>query len=457
MVGKTELKTTVEAFGPRSREVIDLLLEYEVFHEWALTHYHRPMVWDSAKGCQVKDADGKEYLDFTSAFATGIAGHGEERVLSALIDQAKRLTHAPDSPTLPRALLAKKLAEVMPKGSKRSMFGLNGGDALEIAMKLARAHKRRMEMIAFIGGFHGRGTFGCASLTSVKQSRVGILPVVPGVFHVPYAYCYRCWFGQEYPECDLWCTKYIERLLEGSMTVISEPAAMVVEPVLGAGGYVVPPEPYLPELRRITRDHDMLLIVDEVQTAFGRYGGAMTACDALGITPDIITLGKGLTGGYPLAATVTTDEIAESWKLSGNVHSATFTGNPLMCAVALAQIDVVLELKLPERVRGLEKPFREALQDNLLDRKTVGEVSTKGLFGGVEIVKDRKSKKPADPEFVKRIADIALEKGLIVLPCDGTFSNRIGIAPPLIITRDLIEKGARILGESVKIAEDRYL
>lgn len=444
----------IESLGPKSKEVIELLLNYEVFSEWAFLHYMRPVVYDSAEGCFVKDVDGKKYLDFTSAFATAIAGHTQLKVVQTLVDQAKKITHAPDSPTLPRALLAKRLSEVMPKGLRKSMFGLGGGDAVEIAIKLVRTHKKLSEIIGFIGGFHGRGTFGCLSATSVKESKKGLHPIVPGFYHIPYAYCYRCAYGKSYPECDLWCAKYLEFLLDADMTGISEPGAVIVEPVQGAGGYVVPPDGFLPELRKITKNHDLLLIVDEIQTAFGRYGGAITASEALNIIPDIITLGKGLTGGFPLSATVTTDEISSSWTA---VHSATYTGNPLMCAVALTQLEVVQDLKLPERVRKMEPVFRKTLVDNLSKLRSVGDFSAKGLFSGVEIVEDRRTKKPARREFVKRIADIALEKGLIILPCDGIYGNRINLAPPLTIEQELIEEGVHILRESIAGAEKGFL
>jgi len=442
MVAKTRLskeRGLLGALGPKSKEVIEMLMEYEVNTEWAFGVFLRPVVWDRADGCMLTDIDGNEYIDFSSGFATAISGHSNRKVRGALFKQAEKLTHAPDSPTLPRALLTRKLA-----------------DAIEIALKLARSHKKRSEIIAFQGGFHGRATYGCMSVTSVNFSKKGCFPQVPGIHYVPYAYCYRCAFGKEYPECNLWCTDYIVNLLEGGMTGLAEPAALIVEPLLGAGGYVVPPDTYLPRLEKICREHDLLFIVDEMQTAFGRYGGKITASDVLGVHPDIITLGKGLTGGYPLSATVTTDEVASSW--SPVVHSATYTGNPLMCAVALAQIDVVQELKLPERAKKLEARFRKAVEDNLSGSRCVGEISVKGLFCGIEIVEDKKMKNPAREEFMKRIADLNIEHGLMSgPPTDGIFHNRINLAPPLIITEELIEKGAAILGESIKKAEKEFL
>jgi 4-aminobutyrate aminotransferase-like enzyme len=459
MAAKTSLAkepSVPDAVGPKSREVIEMLMKYEVNTEWAFGVFLRPVVWDRADGCVVTDIDGNEYLDFSSGFATTVSGHSNRKVREALFKQAERLTHAPDSPTLPRALLAKKLAEIMPRGLKRSVFGLNGGDAIEIALKLARSYTKRSEIIAFQGGFHGRATYGCMSATSVNFSKKGCLPQVPGIHHVPYAYCYRCAFGKEYPECELWCADYIVNLLEGGMTGLAEPAALIVEPLLGAGGYVIPPDSYLPKLERICREHDLLFMVDEVQTAFGRYGGAITASETLGIHPDIITLGKGLTGGYPLSATVTTDEVASSW--SPVVHSATYTGNPLMCAIGLAQIDVVQELKLPERAKKLEGAFRRAIEDNLSGCRSVGEISVKGLFCGIEIVEDKTTKKPAREEFMKRIADLNIQHGLMGgPPTDGMFHNRMNLAPPLIISEESIEKGAAIVGESVKNAEKEFL
>jgi 4-aminobutyrate aminotransferase-like enzyme len=439
-----------EYCGPKSQEIIKMILEYEVPTMWALSEPIKMVVWDSAQGCIVKDADGKEYLDFISAFATAITGHSNPKVREKVFKQAEKLIHAPDSPTLPRALLAKKLAEITPPHLKKTVFGLNGGDAVDIALRLVQSYTKKSDIIAFHGGFHGRGGIGSASVTSTNIAKFG-----RKAYYVPYAYCYRCAFDKTYPECDLWCTKYIESILEGHMTGLWEPAALIVEPVQGAGGYVVPPDTYLPTLEKICRNHDLLFIVDEIQTAFGRYGGTMTASESLGIKPDFITLGKGLTGGYPLSAVITTEEIANCWRPT--IHMATYTGNPLMCAAALAEIEVVEELKLPERVKRMEPYFKKCLEDKLLRLKSVGDISVKGLFAGLEFVEDKNTKKPASLDFMNELGKNLLKNGLIVHNGEGIFLNRVGLAPPLIIDEEKIDKGTTILEKSIKETERKIL
>jgi 4-aminobutyrate aminotransferase-like enzyme len=347
-------------------------------------------------------------------------------------------------------LLAKKIAEITPAHLKKTVFGLNGGDAIEIALRLTRSFTKKADVIAFHGGFHGRATTGCAAVTSVNMSKFS-----SNAYYVPYAYCYRCAFDKTYPECDLWCARYLESILEGHMTGVWAPSAIIVEPIQGAGGNIVPPDTYLPRLEQICREHDLLFIIDEIQTGFGRYGGGMTASQVLNIKPDFIALGKGLTGGYPLSATITRDEIADSWRPI--THSATYTGNPLMCAAALAQIKLIEELKLPERTKRMEPYYRRCLENRLTNMKSVGYISVKGLFGALEFVEDKATKKPVQLDFMNALGKNLREKGLLTLLGEGSLGNRVGLNPPLIIEEEQIEKGASILEEGIKETEKKFL
>ena len=351
-------------WGPKSKEIIDMSLEYEVPTAYFLSTT-RPVIPESGKGAIVKDVDGNEYLDFLAGFATLNLGYSHPKLIKQLKDQADKMTHFPDGPKRYRSLLAKKLSEITPDSLRKSVFSLGGGCAVELGLKLAKTYTGKYGVIAFHGGYHGRTTLGCLSLTADNYSREGCGPFMPGVVHVPYAYCYRCPFGREYPECKLFCADYIEYLLEGKLTAASDIATLIVEPIQGVGGYIVPPDDYIPELAKICKDHGILLFMDEIQTAFGRYGDAMTASEALKIEPDIMCVGKALSGGFPLSAAITRDEIAAKWEPIKS--SETFMGNLLMCAVAMTNINILEEMNAPMLAKKIGtymlRTFKETLED----------------------------------------------------------------------------------------------
>ncbi len=433
-------------WGPKSQEIIDISVKYEILTAYYFTTV-RPLIPESGQGAIVRDVDGNEYLDFLAGFATLDLGYNHPRLLETLRKQAAKMTHFPDGPNRSRALLAKKLAEITPEGLNKSTFSLGGGCAVELGLKLAKTYTGKYGVIAFHGGYHGRTTLGCLSLTTDNYSREGCGPLMPGVIHVPYAYCYRCAFDKTYPECDLWCARYVEHLLEGKLTAVSDVATLIVEPIQGVAGYVVPPDKYIPELAKICKDHGILLFVDEIQTAFGRYGDAMTASEALRIKPDIICFGKALSGGLPLSGVITTDEIAEKWHPVKS--SETFMGNPLMCAVALTNIEVLEEMDAPKRAKVLGAYMRKIFTETLEDVKIVGDVRGKGCFLAIEMVEDKKTKKPISKELCKYACDLTLKKGLIANFGAGNYGNVIDIAPPLIITEKQVDSAAQIMREAL--------
>ena len=447
-------KSIISAFGPKSQEIIDISLKYEIFTAYYYT-YHRPLVPDSGQGVIVKDVDGNEYLDMLAGFATLDLGHCHPKLVETLTNQAKKLIHCPDGPNRPRALLAKKLAEITPKLLTKSTFSLGGGCAVELGLKLAKTYTGKSGVIAFQGGYHGRTTLGALSLTGCNYSRQSCGPFMPGVIHVPYAYCYRCPFGKEYPECDLWCAKYIEYLLEGNLTAVSDIATLIVEPLQGVGGYVPPPDEFIPEVWRICKDHDILFFADEIQTAFGRYGGSMTASEALHIEPDIMCLGKALSGGFPLSAVITTNEIADKW--SPIKSSETFMGNPLLCAVTLANIKILEKMNAPQRAKLIGEYMRKTFKEHLGDLKIIGDIRGKGCFMDIELVEDKGTKKPISQEVLRYAADLTLQKGLIMNFGTGMYSNCINASPPLIITEEQIDLGARKLAEALKQTQKKLV
>jgi 4-aminobutyrate aminotransferase-like enzyme len=421
-------------------------LDYEIQTAYFLAT-PRPIIPESGHGAVVKDIDGNEYLDFLAGFATLNLGHSHPKLIEQLKEQADKMTHFPDGPNLYRALLAKKLAEITPEGLRKSTFSLGGGCAVELGLKLAKTYTGKYGFIAFHGGYHGRTTLGCLSLTTDRYSREGCGPLMPGVVHVPYAYCYRCSFGKEYPECGLWCAKYVRNLFEGKLTAVSDIAGLVVEPIQGVGGYIVPPDEYIVELSKICKDHGILLIMDEVQTAFGRYGDAMTASEALKIEPDIICMGKALSGGLPLSAVITKDEIAAKWRPIKS--SETFMGNSLMCAVALTNISVLEEMNAPKKAKELGAYMLRVFKENLEDKKMVGEVRGKGCFLAIELVEDKETKKPVSKEAVEFTHELTMKKGLIVNFGSGNYGNVINVTPPLIATEKQVDLAAQILKDAL--------
>ena len=449
-------KTTprIESFGPKSQEIIDISMKYEIFTHWFYTHI-RPVVPDSAEGVIVRDVDGNEYIDFFSSFATMSLGHCHPEIVETAIQQAKKLTHVPDGPNRPRALLAKKLSEIVPRGLTKSTFSLGGGSAVELGLRLAKTYTGKYGIIAFLGAYHGRTTLGVQSLTTTNYSRQGCGPFMPGVIHVPYAYCYRCSFGKEYPQCDLWCARYIESLFKGQLTAATDIATLIVEPIQGVAGNVVPPDTFLPELGKICKEHGILFFVDEIQTGFGRFGDAMTASEALGIQPDIICFAKALGSGFPISAVITRDDIAEKWEPV--MSSETFMGNPLLCSIALKSIELLERMNAPKKAKSLGAYMLKAFTDSLKNLQLVGDIRGRGAFAAIELVKDKKTKEPIDEETWQYTADLTLRKGLMLNFGAGNYGNVINTVPPLIATEEHIDRAVDILTETLRETQKKFL
>ena len=399
-----------------------------------------PMVIDRGKGVWIWDADGKRYLDFTSGIAVANVGHSNPNVVRAVKAQAGKILHnaGTDFYNELEVSLAEKLVSITPGSFRKRVFFTNSGtETVECAFKVARYYRKRPRMISFLGAFHGR-TYGSMTLSGSKlKHRDHFGPLVPMVTHTPYPYCYRCPFGRERGECDMECLHYLEDELLVHVVPPDEVAAVIVEPIQGEGGYVVPPPRFHSELYSLCKKKGFLYIADEVQTGFGRTG-KMFASEHFGVEPDVMCLAKGIADGMPLGACVAKREIM-SWP--PGAHASTFSGNPLSCAAALASIDYIGKGKLIQNAEKLGKIGIKALEDMATETPLIGDVRGKGLMLAIELVKDRDTKEPAPKEAAKVTAK-AFEKGLLLLTCG---ESTVRLVPPLVITKEEFEKGLEIL------------
>jgi len=412
--------------GPEARKVLE---RDQRFISQSYTRVY-PLVVKKALGVWVEDVDGNRFLDFNSGIAVCNTGHCHPRVVEAIRRQAEQLIHMSGSDFYydAQSTLAAKLSEIAPgPKEKRVFFGNSGAEAIEAALKLARYHTKRPLIIAFLGAFHGR-TMGALSLTASKAIfEKGFSPLVPGVTHVPYPYCYRCpYHHQSYPGCSVACIDWIREDLFKRSIPPEEVAAIFVEPIQGEGGYVVPPPEFHQKLSSMAKEFGILFVADEVQSGMGRTG-KMMAIEHWGVTPDIIALAKGIASGMPLGAMVSQREVMD-W-VRGS-HASTFGGNPVSCMAALTTIELLQE-GLVENAARMGEYLLDKLRSLQKRFHLIGDVRGKGLMIGIEIVKDPVTKEKAIEERNK-IIQACFEKGLLILGCG---ENVIRLSPPLIITQ----------------------
>jgi 4-aminobutyrate aminotransferase len=418
-------RLTGELPGPKAKEIIER--DQAVLSPSYTRCY--PLVIKRGEGAVVEDVDGNRFLDFNAGIAVVAAGHSHPQVVAAIQQQATQFLHMSGTDFYYEGMvqLAEKLAALTPGGiPRRVYFGNSGAEAIEAALKLARYHSGRDQFIAFLGGFHGR-TMGALSLTGSKVTqRRRFHPSLP-VQHIPYAYCYRCAYSKEPSTCDVECVKVIEDRLFKTILPAEEVAAIVVEPVQGEGGYLVPPAKFHHELRRIADQYGILLIHDEVQSGMGRTG-KMFASEHFGVTPDIVTLAKGIASGMPLCATVAKAEVM-NWP--PGAHASTFGGNPVSIASALTTIEL-LEKNLIANAAEVGAHMLGRMRDWPRRFRYVGDVRGLGLMIGFELVYDQDTKERA-PELRDRLEMMAFERGLLILGCGP---NSIRLCPPLVINHD---------------------
>ena len=437
-------KIIVTPPGPKARELVKR--DENVISPSYVRFY--PLVVESGRGCIVRDVDGNEYIDFNSGLVCLSVGHSHPKVVAAIKNQCDRFLHYSNTDFFYAEVvnLAEKLAEITPGNfDKKVYFGNSGAEAVEAAVKLAKWHTRKHRFIAFTSAFHGR-TIGALSFTASKPTqRRYFFPLMPGVTHVPYPYCYRCPFKLTYPDCHYWCIDFIDEFVLQKYVPPEEVAAIVFEPIQGEGGYVVPPPGYFQRLKKLADKYGILLIDDEVQAGMGRTG-KWFAIEHWGVEPDILCSAKALASGLPLGATIAKSKIMD-WV--GGSHASTFGGNPLSCVAANAVIDVTREERLLENATVQGAYIMKRLEELKQQTEIVGDVRGKGLMIGMEIVENKETKKPA-PKKAAEIMKRSWKRGVAVITCGV---STIRIAPPLNITRELVDAALEIIGDVVKEVE----
>ncbi len=407
-----------------------------------------PLVAAKGRGVVVTDVDGNEFFDFSAGIGVTSTGHCHPAVVSAIQKQAEELIHMSGTDFYYESMvtLAARLSNIAPMpGPHKVYYGNSGAEAIECALKLARYHTKRQNVIAFYGAFHGR-TMGALSLTASKpQQKRRFGPLVPGVTHVRYPDVYRGWDGgaQSAEAFALGCARFIEDKVFKTALAPEEVAAIFVEPIQGEGGYVIAPTVFMQELRRICDRHGILLVVDEVQSGVGRTG-KWWAVEHTGVQPDIVCIAKGIASGMPLGITMSKAEIMD-W-VPGS-HASTFGGNPVCIAAALATLDVIEREKLRENAAEVGNHMLKRMADWPNKYPIVGDVRGRGLMIGVEIVKDKKTKEHAAAER-DRIVQMAFERGILFL---GAGPSTIRIVPPLVVTKEEADAAIEALEESISI------
>jgi 4-aminobutyrate aminotransferase len=412
-----------------------------------------PLVAKRGRGIRVEDVDGNEFLDFAAGIAVVSTGHCHPEVVAAIRKQAGELLHISGTDFYQELMtdLADRLSAVAPMpGPHKFFYGNSGAEAIECALKLARYHTGRQQIISFLGAFHGR-TMGALSLTGSKpQQKRRFSPLVPGVTHIRYPYAYRgCTGGPQDEEAfSMGCARYIEEKLFKTILAPEEVAAIFIEPIQGEGGYVVAPDNFMRELRAICNRHGILLVVDEVQCGAGRTG-KWWAVEHSGVEPDMVCMAKGIASGMPLGVCMTKAEIMD-W-VPGS-HASTFGGNPVSIAAALATMDIIEREAMANAgyVGGL---MMERLQGWVKTHPTVGEVRGRGLMIGIELVKDKSTREPFNA-LRNRVEELAFERGLMVLGCGET---ALRLCPPLILSEQEATVALDILEEALTEAEKEHV
>jgi 4-aminobutyrate aminotransferase len=435
MLNAPDIKTALP--GPKAKAIIDKDAKF------VSPSYTRdyPLVIARGEGAVVEDVDGNVFLDCAAGIAVNSTGVSHPDVVKAIADQAAKFIHmsGTDFYYEPQVRLAEELASLVPiAGDVRTFFGNSGTEATEAAIKLSRYYTKRSNIIAFLGSFHGR-SLGALSLTSSKSiQRRGFGPLLPGVYHAPYPDVYR--FNGSADACAEASLSFIRDQILVHLTAADEVAAVVVEPIQGEGGYVVPPPAFLQGLRELTKQHGMMLVLDEVQSGMGRTG-KMFAAEHFDVKADIVNIAKGIASGLPLGITCARADVM-SWP--PGAHASTFGGNPVSCAAALVTIKLLRE-KYVQNAATVGEYLMGALRELQNKHAIIGDVRGRGLMIGVELVRDRKTKERAVEER-GAVVQAMFRRGVLIL---GAGRNAIRFAPPLVITRDQADAVLRLFDESL--------
>jgi 4-aminobutyrate aminotransferase/(S)-3-amino-2-methylpropionate transaminase len=397
------------------------------------------VVVDHAQGSELWDADGRRYIDFVGGIGVMNVGHNHPRVMEAVRSQLERVTHTSFQVVMyePYLRLAQRLSELAPgDGPNKAIFFSTGAEAVENAVKIARAHTGRPAVISFRGGFHGRTLLALSLTGSVQPYKQNFGPYAAEVYQAPYPYEYRGWSSER-------ALASLEELLESDVSP-ERVAAVIIEPVLGEGGFVPAPRAFLQGLRALTEKHGILLIADEIQSGFGRTG-RFFAIEHSGVKPDLITVAKSLAAGFPLSGVVGRADVMDAPTPGG--LGGTYGGNPIACAAGLAVLDVMRDERLPERAARIGSVVEERMRSWQAEHDIVGDVRVMGAMAGMELVRDRKTKEPADTETARLLA-LARDRGLILLR-SGVHHNVIRTLMPLTIPDEQLDEGLDMLGSAL--------
>ena len=419
--GSDELKALRERYVPRG-----------------ITTAH-PVVVDHAQGSELWDADGRRYIDFVGGIGVMNVGHNHPRVMEAVRSQLERVTHTSFQVVMYESYLrlAQRLSELAPgDGPNKAIFFSTGAEAVENAVKIARAFTGRPAVISFRGGFHGRTLLALSLTGSVQPYKQNFGPYAAEVYQAPFPYEYRGWSSER-------ALASLEELLESDVSP-QRVAAVIIEPVLGEGGFVPAPREFLQGLRALTEKHGILLIADEIQSGFGRTG-KFFAIEHSGVKPDLITVAKSLAAGFPLSGVVGRADVMDAPTPGG--LGGTYGGNPIACAAGLAVLDVMRDERLPERAARIGSVVEERMRSWQAEHDIVGDVRVMGAMAGMELVRDRKTKEPADTETARMLA-LARDNGLILLR-SGVHHNVIRTLMPLTIPDGQLDEGLDLLGSAL--------
>lgn len=442
------IKIDTQIPGPRSRELMkrrDAAVVRAAFHA-------TPIFVAKAEGAVAEDVDGNRFIDFAGGIGCLNTGHRAPRVVAAIRRQLDHFLHTSFNvlPYESYIAVAERLNAITPgKFAKKTLLVNSGAEAVENAIKIARAYTKRPAILAFEDAFHGRTYMAMAVTSKTHPYKAGFEPFPGDVYRVPFAYCYRCSYSLHYPSCEMHCARHIEDAFK-RVVAAETVAAVIVEPVMGEGGFITPPAEFFPILAEICRKHGILVIADEVQSGFARTG-AMFACERFGLEPDLIVMAKSLSGGLPLAAVTGRAEIMDipaSGQLGG-----TFGGNPAACQAALAVLETIESENLCARAEQLGQRFRRRAAQWQSRWELIGEVRGLGAMQALELVRSRETREPADEE-TKQVSQFCYEHGLVILTA-GTYGNVIRLLMPLVVTDAQMDEALDVLESALAAVAEK--
>ena len=425
--------------GPRSQDLLSRWAKVEA----QCTGYQAKVAWDHASGVVVTDVDGNTFIDWTSGVLVTNVGHCHPDLVKAVQAAAAKLLNNYECLHPWRVEAAEKLVSVLPKHLDKCFFLSTGSEVVEGAIRIMKRKSGKFEIISFYGGFHGR-TQASASVGGLPGPKKGYGPTVPGSIRVPFPNCYRCPFKAEPNTCDMLCLDYLDDAVRANST--GSLAGLIVEPYLGAAGFIFPPEGWLKRLEQWLRERGLLFTLDEVQSSYGRTG-KFWAMEWESLTPDLVTIGKGIGSGVPASAIAARGEVIGA--LGHGEMSSTMGGNPIACAAVIAVVDIMQRERLVDNALRIGKLMKARLLEIQEKSPYVGDVRGQGLVMGVELVKDRKTKEPA-PDLTRKLIDLAAENGLLIGSV-GTFGNVIRVAPPLVITEAEAHESLDIFAKALSL------